>query len=116
VSSCEQPASLPDPRGELPTSVLDRLIARWRPEEIWLYGSRAHGTHRPDSDWDLLVVVPDGAPASQLDLGEAWAALSDLRPPVEAYPVVRSEFEEGRRHLGSLARIAVTEGRRIYAR
>ena len=24
---------------------------------LWLYGSRARGTHRPNSDWDLLVLV-----------------------------------------------------------
>lgn len=24
---------------------------------LWLYGSRARGTNRPDSDWDLLVLV-----------------------------------------------------------
>lgn len=24
---------------------------------LWLYGSRARGTHRPDSDWDLLVLL-----------------------------------------------------------
>ena len=24
---------------------------------LWLYGSRARGDHRPDSDWDLLVVL-----------------------------------------------------------
>ena len=24
---------------------------------LWLYGSRARGTHRPDSDWDLLVLM-----------------------------------------------------------
>ncbi len=24
---------------------------------LWLYGSRARGDHRPDSDWDLLVLV-----------------------------------------------------------
>jgi len=24
---------------------------------LWLYGSRARGDFRPDSDWDLLVVV-----------------------------------------------------------
>jgi predicted nucleotidyltransferase len=27
--------------------------------EIWFYGSRARGKHRGDSDWDILVVVPD---------------------------------------------------------
>ena len=24
---------------------------------LWLYGSRARGDNRPDSDWDLLVLV-----------------------------------------------------------
>ena len=25
--------------------------------QLWLYGSRARGDNRPDSDWDLLVLV-----------------------------------------------------------
>ena len=25
---------------------------------LWLYGSRARGDYRPDSDWDLLVLIP----------------------------------------------------------
>lgn len=29
-------------------------------EEIWLFGSRARGDHRPGSDWDILVVARDG--------------------------------------------------------
>lgn len=27
--------------------------------EVWLYGSRARGTAREDSDWDVLVLTPD---------------------------------------------------------
>ena len=27
--------------------------------EVWLYGSRARGTARPDSDWDVLVLSPN---------------------------------------------------------
>lgn len=30
--------------------------------EVWLFGSRARGDHHPDSDWDILAVVPDDAP------------------------------------------------------
>ena len=26
--------------------------------EVWLYGSRARGTAREDSDWDILVLSP----------------------------------------------------------
>ena len=99
---------------ELPREALDLVIATWHPLEVWLYGSRAKGTHRPDSDWDLLVVVPDDTNPALLDLVEAWRSTRALRPPVEVYPVRRSEFDEGRQWLGSLAQIAVTEGRRLH--
>ncbi len=34
-----------------------RLVAAAQPERIILFGSRARGDHRPDSDIDLLVVM-----------------------------------------------------------
>lgn len=30
--------------------------------EVWLFGSRARGDHRGDSDYDILAVIPDEAP------------------------------------------------------
>jgi predicted nucleotidyltransferase/8-oxo-dGTP pyrophosphatase MutT (NUDIX family) len=40
-----------------------REIRRVVPEatEIWFHGSRARGTERPDSDWDIVVSVPESA-------------------------------------------------------
>lgn len=36
--------------------------------EVWLFGSRALGTHRPDSDVDLLAVLTEEGPiGSELD-------------------------------------------------
>jgi hypothetical protein len=40
----------------------DRLVAILKPRTIWLFGSRARGDAREDSDFDLLVVLPDGLP------------------------------------------------------
>lgn len=42
--------------------ILDEFLKRIAPvrsqiERIVLFGSRARGTHRPDSDYDLLLVV-----------------------------------------------------------
>ena len=46
--------------------ILDRTIARivetMNPEAVYLFGSRARGDARPDSDYDLLVIVSDDAP------------------------------------------------------
>jgi len=42
--------------------LLRRLVAAYLPERVYLFGSRARGEARPDSDYDLLLVVPDDAP------------------------------------------------------
>ncbi len=34
---------------------------------VWLFGSRAKRTAGPESDWDLLVVLPDSVPFEQQD-------------------------------------------------
>ena len=31
-------------------------------KELWLFGSRARGTSKPDSDWDVLVVAEGNLP------------------------------------------------------
>ncbi|MCU0654199.1 MAG: nucleotidyltransferase domain-containing protein [Polyangiaceae bacterium] len=95
---------------------MGRLIDLWHPQEVWLFGSRARGNPHPDSDWDLLLVVPDDASDDLLDLNRAWLRLRDLKIPVDLFPMRRRDFEEQRRHLGSLAQIATSEGERIDAR
>jgi len=61
--------------------VLERIVARLHPEEIWLFGSRAENRARPKSDFDLLAVLPDGAPEVELDPVRAW---SIVRPRMSA--------------------------------
>ena len=39
-----------------------RLIEAYAPEKVYLFGSAARGDAGPDSDYDLLLVVPDDAP------------------------------------------------------
>jgi predicted nucleotidyltransferase len=52
--------------------LLDRIVSRWRPKQVWLFGSRARGDSTPESDWDLFVVVDDNADDEVLILG--WVA------------------------------------------
>jgi len=44
-------------------SVLDRISASIRKSDpraqAYLFGSRARGNHRADSDWDVLILVDD---------------------------------------------------------
>ncbi len=53
-----------------------RLLARvgetYDPAAVLLFGSRARGDARGDSDWDILVLLGDGAHESLLDPLVGW--------------------------------------------
>jgi predicted nucleotidyltransferase len=96
--------------------LLERIVARLSPEEVWLFGSRAEGRARPDSDYELLVVMPDGTPEAQLDMVSAWNLVQGLDIPADIMPCTRAEFEEEKHEIDTLARAAFMRGRRIYER
>ena len=41
--------------------IVERLVEAYEPERIYLFGSKARGDFGPDSDFDLMVIVPAGA-------------------------------------------------------
>ena len=96
--------------------VLERIVARLRPEEIWLFGSRAEDRARPNSDFDLLTVLPDGTPEEELDPVKAWSIVRGMGVPVDVVPCTRSEFEEEKHEIDTLARAAFLRGVRLYER
>jgi predicted nucleotidyltransferase len=42
------------------------------PRQVWLFGSRARGDARPDSDWGIWLILPNDAPDADLDPATAW--------------------------------------------
>lgn len=93
----------------------DRLVSALQPRMIWLFGSRARGEAREDSDFDLLVVLPDGLP----DLAYSHASVAE---PVVAsglahdvVPCRWSTFVAGRDRDSGLVAMAAREGRLLYA-
>jgi predicted nucleotidyltransferase len=96
--------------------LVERIVTHLKPDEIWLFGSRAEGRARPDSDDDLLAVLPDDAPKSALDLLKAWELTCGLGIPADLVPYRRSDFEEEKDDVGTLARAAYHRGRRIHER
>src|SRR5579862_233665 len=55
--------------------IRDRLVVSLQPEAIWLFGSRARGDQRRDSDFDILVVLPDALGAQARDYRHALEPL-----------------------------------------
>jgi predicted nucleotidyltransferase len=99
---------------------LERLVRRvvevMNPLEIWLFGSRAEGRARPTSDYDLLVVMPDGTPEIELDPVRAWRLGWEVSVTADIIPCTRSEFDEEKHEIDSLPRAATLRGRKIYER
>lgn len=95
-----------------PESLRRKLLESFAPVEIWLFGSRARGTHGPDSDWDLLVVLEDGDTSA--DDPEKLAPLRTEKADVVF--VQASDFAAARRLFGTLSNVVVTEGYRVYER
>lgn len=89
---------------------LDRIARRFRLEMIVLFGSRARGTSRPDSDVDVCVVA-QALRGNELDLqaalSEAMGGDVDLVRFEHAGPVLRYHAVfAGRRLWGSDAAFA----------
>jgi len=96
-------------------SLLDRLVSSWRPRDIWLFGSRARGTAVPDSDWDLLVVVPDDlAPPGFDNPMTVWKLKQGTGVRADVFLCRASEFEDDRRTHNTIAYDAAVEGVQIW--
>jgi len=77
---------------------LERISTRYDVSKVLLFGSRAAGTHRPDSDADLAIVIRGKHPGRSeiaLDMaGIAFEILLDTGTLIEALPLWESEFED----------------------
>jgi predicted nucleotidyltransferase len=83
---------------------------------VRLFGSRARGTARPDSDLDLLVTVPDAWLASHSRFEETDALgwkLAHHRLPIELLLFSASEVEQRRHGRVNVIAEAFRYGRRL---
>ncbi|MFM9104504.1 MAG: nucleotidyltransferase domain-containing protein [Cyanobium sp.] len=72
------PQAIPGLPSTASARILALLCAEPAVREVWLYGSRAMGRHRPGSDIDLTLVAPELRHPDRLRL---MAALDDLLLP-----------------------------------
>lgn len=95
--------------------VVRRLVDAYQPERIYLFGSTARGDAGPDSDYDIMVVVPDDAPPELQECDVAYRALRGLGIAKDVLIWTHGEFEK-RLHLkASLPSTILREGRLLHA-
>lgn len=94
---------------------VERLVAALAPEEVWLFGSWARGEAGPDSDVDLLVVVPYEGDPKELAL-RGYMALRGRGFPLDLLVYPRALVEQRLGEGSLLLREIFREGRCLYAR
>ena len=104
----------PDAERWLP-AIKRRIVRRFGPERIILFGSQARGEADPGSDIDLLVVLPEERVSREARVA-LRRALADL--PVAKDVVVTSPARVRRygRLVGTVLLPALEEGVTVYAR
>ncbi|MEW6745437.1 MAG: nucleotidyltransferase domain-containing protein [Planctomycetota bacterium] len=95
--------------------IVRRLVDVLHPVRVYLFGSRARGEDRPDSDYDILVLV-EGLTEPQYRLSQkGFRALRGVHAAVDIVVWDRAMFD-GRLHLkASFPATVVREGRLLYA-
>ncbi len=95
--------------------MVNRIVKEFQPERVILFGSHARGEGGPDSDVDLLIVMP--VEGSKRDKSiEIGVALHDVRIPKDIIVTTPEEFEWRKEIAGTIERPAVMEGKTLYAK
>ena len=98
---------------DLMGEIVRRIVVTARPEKVILFGSRARGDTRLDSDIDLLVVADDPRPRS-LRASALYGVLSDILIPMDILVYRPEEVEEWRNVPQAFVTTAVREGNVLY--
>jgi predicted nucleotidyltransferase len=101
-----------DPRLD---DVVRRLVEAYQPESIYLFASIARGDGDAESDYDLLIIVPNDASPERRRSRLAYEVLRGTGTPVDAL-VCSHDWFFSRVHLrASLPTTVLREGRLLHA-
>ena len=97
------------------TQAIERLRSALSPLAIYLYGSYAYGSPRPNSDLDLLVVVEQSHLSAFERDAIAYRALGDIPFPIDVQVYTKSEFDERSALTVSFERTVKRKGKLVHA-
>lgn len=101
--------------GECITVMMDRIVRDCHPLKIILFGSHARGEAGPESDIDLLVVLPEVSNKRHAAVA-IRRALTDLPVPKDIVVTTPEEIARRGDLIGTVLRHALCEGKVLYER
>ena len=108
-------ATAPSQEDPLLARIVERLVDSYHPEQIYLFGSVARGDATPDSDYDLMIVVPNHASPDQCRPDLAYRAVRGLERSGDFLVWTRAAFQKRLHIKSSLPATVLREGKLLYA-
>jgi predicted nucleotidyltransferase len=93
--------------------VVDQIVELARPLRVVLFGSAARGTAGPESDIDLLVVVPDGTHRRRL-AEDLYEKIVHGRRPFDLLVTTPATLSTYGMSPGLIYRTIIREGVEVY--
>jgi predicted nucleotidyltransferase len=112
----EQSVAAPSADAPALSELLRRLVAAYDPERVYLFGSVARGEAGPDSDYDLMIIVPDDAAPERRRSRLAYQATRGTGTAADMLVWLKSDFERRSHVVASLPAAVLREGKLLYGR
>lgn len=93
--------------------IIDRILQILVPDKIILFGSRARGTAREDSDYDLIIIKDNLENAAKVE-GEIYVNFVGLETPVDIILTTSEKLEKYKETVGFVYKSALKEGIVVY--
>ena len=94
--------------------IVQALKTEFKPSRMFLFGSRADGTHRPDSDYDFVLVVPGDRKSRVANLVRGQKLLrSKFGVSADIFVYSQREFNDWKDEFSSIPETALNTGKEI---
>ncbi|MGD0221540.1 MAG: nucleotidyltransferase domain-containing protein [Terriglobia bacterium] len=98
---------------DLMNDIIRRIVQAAQPDKIILFGSRARGDARPDSDIDILVIKESTEPGFRRDAA-LYLTLAGLNAPVDVMTYTPEEVNDWSAVPQAFITTAIREGKVVY--
>lgn len=95
-------------------AIVSVLKVEFQPSRLFLFGSRANGNARVDSDYDFVLVVPENTKTRHDNMAKARHLLHEkCNISADVFVYSQNEFDEWKDELNSIPETAKNTGLEI---